>query len=165
MYGFWGVGQLEVRFGRVSPWRDNRRTRKDRATQPMDHGRLRWAIEKKRLSHQVWSHGRSTFKKNIKRPFFPLCTNWPICIYTRSYGLMIRTLTFIQIFRILLGYLCGSLYNKQPRQIHISPTDVKWQFRFRCQGGCQMLLGDFGSLRDFFQGQRPLLNSKLLYHT
>ena len=22
MYGFWGVGQLEVRFGRVSPWRD-----------------------------------------------------------------------------------------------------------------------------------------------
>ena len=44
MYGFWGVGQLEVRFGRVLPWRDNQtneRTRKDRATQPMDHGRLR----------------------------------------------------------------------------------------------------------------------------
>ena len=26
MYGFWGVGQLEVRFGRVSPWRDNQPT-------------------------------------------------------------------------------------------------------------------------------------------
>ena len=22
MYGFWGVGQLEVGFGQVSPWRD-----------------------------------------------------------------------------------------------------------------------------------------------
>ena len=52
MYGFWGVGQLEVRFRRVLPWRDNRTTeqpnnrtteqlnnptRKDRATQPMDY--------------------------------------------------------------------------------------------------------------------------------
>ena len=34
-------------------------------------------IEKTRLSHRVWSHGGSTFKKNdIKRPFFPPCTNW-----------------------------------------------------------------------------------------
>ena len=39
-------------------------------------------IEKTRLSHQVWSHGGSTLKKkkDIKRPFFPSCTNWPICI-------------------------------------------------------------------------------------
>ena len=37
-------------------------------------------IEKTRLSHQVWSHGGSTFKKkkDIKRPFFPPCRNWPI---------------------------------------------------------------------------------------
>ena len=26
MYGFWGVGQLEVRFGRVLPWRDQQPT-------------------------------------------------------------------------------------------------------------------------------------------
>ena len=36
MYGFGVVGQLEVRFGRVLPWRDDRTKRKDRATQPMD---------------------------------------------------------------------------------------------------------------------------------
>ena len=45
MYGFGGVGQVEVRFGQMSPWRDERTneqpTRKDRATQPMDYGRLR----------------------------------------------------------------------------------------------------------------------------
>ena len=44
MYGFGGVGQVEVRFGQMSPWRDERttnRTRKDRATQPLDYGRLR----------------------------------------------------------------------------------------------------------------------------
>ena len=42
MYGLGGVGQLEVRFGRVLPKRDGQRTkRKDRATHPMDHGRLR----------------------------------------------------------------------------------------------------------------------------
>ena len=48
MYGFGGVGQVEVRFGQMSPWRDERtneqptnQTRKDRATQPMDYGRLR----------------------------------------------------------------------------------------------------------------------------
>ena len=48
MYGFGGVGQVEVRFGQMSPWRDertnertNNRTRKDRATQPMDYGTLR----------------------------------------------------------------------------------------------------------------------------
>ena len=41
MYGFGGVGQLEVRFGQMSPWRDDNQTRKDRATQPMDYGRLR----------------------------------------------------------------------------------------------------------------------------
>ena len=44
MYGFGGVGQVEVRFGQMSPWQDkrmNNRTGKDRATQPMDYGRLR----------------------------------------------------------------------------------------------------------------------------
>ena len=44
MYGFGGVGQLEVRFGQMSPWRDERttkQTRKDRATQPIDHRRLK----------------------------------------------------------------------------------------------------------------------------
>ena len=44
MYGFGGVGQVEVRFGQMSPWRDERtteQTRKDRATKPMDYGRLR----------------------------------------------------------------------------------------------------------------------------
>ena len=41
MYGFGGVGQVEVRFGQMSPWRDGRQKRKDRATQPMDYGRLR----------------------------------------------------------------------------------------------------------------------------
>ena len=37
-------------------------------------------IEKTRLSHQVWSHGGSTLKKkkDIKRPFFAPCRNWPI---------------------------------------------------------------------------------------
>ena len=41
-------------------------------------------IEKTRLSHQVWSHGGSTFKKkkDIKRPFFPPCRNWPIWIWS-----------------------------------------------------------------------------------
>ena len=32
MYGFGGVGQVEVRFGEMSPWRDGQK-RKDRATQ------------------------------------------------------------------------------------------------------------------------------------
>ena len=45
MHGFGGVGQVEVRFGQMSPWRDERTTeqptRKDRATQPLDYGRLR----------------------------------------------------------------------------------------------------------------------------
>ena len=43
-------------------------------------------IEKTRLSHQVWSHGGSTFKKkkDIKWPFFPPCRNWPIC--TKNSG-------------------------------------------------------------------------------
>ena len=44
MYGFGGVGQVEVRFGQMSPWRDEQpteQTRKDRATQPMDYERLR----------------------------------------------------------------------------------------------------------------------------
>ena len=40
MYGFGGVGQVEVRFGEMLPWRDGQK-RKDRATQPMDYGRLR----------------------------------------------------------------------------------------------------------------------------
>ena len=36
MYGFGGLGQVEVRFGRVSRWRGNeRQTKKDRATQPI----------------------------------------------------------------------------------------------------------------------------------
>ena len=43
MYGFGGLGQVEVG---MLPWRDNDRPtdqtkRKDRATQPLDHGRLR----------------------------------------------------------------------------------------------------------------------------
>ena len=42
MYGFGGLGQVEVG---MLPWRDGRTNkqtkRKDRATQPMDHGRLR----------------------------------------------------------------------------------------------------------------------------
>ena len=40
--GLGGLGQVEVRFGQMSPWRDkqmNKRTRKDRATQPMDGGK------------------------------------------------------------------------------------------------------------------------------
>ena len=44
MYGLGVVGQLEVRFGQMLPWRDeqpNNQIRKDRATQPMDYGRLR----------------------------------------------------------------------------------------------------------------------------
>ena len=43
MYGFGGLGEVEVEI-----WSDvtiagqpNNQTRKDRATQPMDHGRLR----------------------------------------------------------------------------------------------------------------------------
>ena len=42
--GLGGLGQVEVRFGRVSRWRDKQptnQTRKDRATQLMDYGRLR----------------------------------------------------------------------------------------------------------------------------
>ena len=41
MYGFGGLGQVEVG---MLPWRDKQPTeqkRKDRATQPLDHGRLR----------------------------------------------------------------------------------------------------------------------------
>ena len=42
MYGFGGVGQVEVEEKKMSPKRDERQTkRKDRATQPLDHGRLR----------------------------------------------------------------------------------------------------------------------------
>ena len=42
-------------------------------------------IEKTRLSHQVWSHGGSTLKKkDIKRPFFPPCRNWPICCFVST---------------------------------------------------------------------------------
>ena len=42
--GLGGLGQVEVRFGRILPWGDdertNEQTRKDRATQPMGHERL-----------------------------------------------------------------------------------------------------------------------------
>ena len=41
MYGFGGLGQVEVEEEEMSPWRDDEQKRKDRATQPMDHGRLR----------------------------------------------------------------------------------------------------------------------------
>ena len=45
MYEFGALGQVE--WGCHNSGRDNeQRTRKDRATQPMDHGRLRWAIVK-----------------------------------------------------------------------------------------------------------------------
>ena len=44
MYGFWGLGQVEVEEEKMSPKRDeqtnkqtNKQTRKDRATQPLDH--------------------------------------------------------------------------------------------------------------------------------
>ena len=45
MYGFGGLGQVEVEEEKMLPWRDGRTNkqtkRKDRATQPLDHGRLR----------------------------------------------------------------------------------------------------------------------------
>ena len=40
MYGFGGVGQVEVRFGQMSPWRDN---------QPNEQGKIgllsQWTME------------------------------------------------------------------------------------------------------------------------
>ena len=42
MYAFGGLGEVEVRFGRMSPWRDNQ-TRKDRAT----HGLWKAEMSKK----------------------------------------------------------------------------------------------------------------------
>ena len=41
MYGFGGLGQVEVEEEKMLPWRDGRTKRKDSATQPLDHGRLR----------------------------------------------------------------------------------------------------------------------------
>ena len=44
MYGFEGVRQVEVEIWTgvtIAGRTNNQRTRKDRATQPMDHGRLR----------------------------------------------------------------------------------------------------------------------------
>ena len=41
MYGFGGLGQVEVEEEKMSPSRDERTKRKDRATQPLDHGRVR----------------------------------------------------------------------------------------------------------------------------
>ena len=38
-------------------------------------------LKKMGLSQHVWSQGGSTLKKkDTKQPFFPPCTNWPICI-------------------------------------------------------------------------------------
>ena len=55
MYGFGGVGQVEVRFGQMSPWRDGQTNkRKDRATQPMDHGRLRLANIERKMKHTYY---------------------------------------------------------------------------------------------------------------
>ena len=44
MYGFGGLGEVEVEIWSdvtIAGRTDNNRTRKDRATQPMDHRRLR----------------------------------------------------------------------------------------------------------------------------
>ena len=42
MYGFGGLGQVEVEEEKMlRDGRTNERTRKDRATQPLDNGRLR----------------------------------------------------------------------------------------------------------------------------
>ena len=43
MYGFGGLGQVEVEIwsGVTMAGQTTKQTRKDRATQPMDHGRLR----------------------------------------------------------------------------------------------------------------------------
>ena len=44
MYGFGGVGQVEVRFGQMSPWRDERTT--NRTTEQGKIGLLsQWTIE------------------------------------------------------------------------------------------------------------------------
>ena len=44
MYGFGGVGQVEVRFGRVSPWRDEQPT--ERTTKQGKIGLLsQWTME------------------------------------------------------------------------------------------------------------------------
>ena len=38
-----------------------------------------WQLKKTGLSHQVWSHGGSTFKKKMTyTAIFPPCTNWPL---------------------------------------------------------------------------------------
>ena len=50
---------------------NERRTRKDRATQPMDHGRLRWAIFSYTTFH--WRHQVSTFCHLKKYKKFPEC--------------------------------------------------------------------------------------------
>ena len=44
MYGFGGLGEVEVEIWSdvtIAGRQTNKRTRKDRATQPLDHGRLR----------------------------------------------------------------------------------------------------------------------------
>ena len=44
MYGFGGVGQVEVRFGQMSPWRDERTNE-----QPTEQGKIellsQWTME------------------------------------------------------------------------------------------------------------------------
>ena len=47
---------LDVTIAGRTDGQTNERTRKDRATQPMDHGRLRWAITAKRHFASVSSH-------------------------------------------------------------------------------------------------------------
>ena len=48
MYGFGGVGQVEVRFGQMSPWRDER-TNERTTNQPTEQGKIellsQWTME------------------------------------------------------------------------------------------------------------------------
>ena len=49
-----------------------------------------WQLKKMGLSHHVWSHGGSTFKKKWQQPKFSPCWNWPLWVKFPRTGKMVK---------------------------------------------------------------------------
>ena len=97
--GLGGMGQVEVRFSWMSPWRDkrttNQPTRKDRATQPMDYGRLRWAKS-------------ASFLKKLSWPEFKTYSSWTRKLFLNcphQHFSAIFLEQYVSLFQLLLPSL------------------------------------------------------------
>ena len=89
-------------------------------------------IEKTRLSHQVWSHGGSTFKKkkDIKRPFFPPCRNWPICITWSSWPPRSTSWNRSKVAKLFCCFVSPHLVRKFSTELDVNAKpaqNIRWK--------------------------------------